>query len=109
MTDTKAKWTERVREWKASGRTAKEFASGKDFKPSTLTYWASLLRRKPGIDVEQTTSVPRVRMVRVVSAATPPAPGETLVVNVGAAQVVVRAGFDGELLRNVVLALGGGR
>ena len=45
MTDTETKWTERVRAWRASGRTAREFAEGQEFKPSTLTYWASQLRR----------------------------------------------------------------
>ena len=44
MTETETKWSERVREWKSSGRTAKEFAEGRDFKASTLVYWASCLR-----------------------------------------------------------------
>src|ERR1700733_1508689 len=40
MTETEAKWSERVREWKASGQTAREFAASRDFKPTTLVYWA---------------------------------------------------------------------
>lgn len=104
MTGTKAKWVGRVREWKDSGLTAKAYASGKDFKASTLTYWASLLRRKPVADAEGASPI---RMVRVVAA--PAARAETLVVKVGEAQVVVGAGFDGGLLREVVAALGGGR
>jgi hypothetical protein len=45
MTETETKWSERVKEWKASGQTAKAFAHGRDFKPSTLTYWAHRVRQ----------------------------------------------------------------
>jgi hypothetical protein len=48
MTETEAKWSERVKEWKASGQTAKGFAQGRDFKPATLTYWACRLRQIAG-------------------------------------------------------------
>jgi hypothetical protein len=98
MTDTEKRWSERVREWKASGRTAKDFAEGREFKASTLVYWASCLRRS------RREAKPRVRIVRVVRT---PAPTEdSIVVTVGAARVAVRAGFDGALLRQVVRALG---
>jgi hypothetical protein len=53
MTETETKWSERVREWKASGQTAKAFALGREFKPSTLTYWAFRLRR---VSAQQPTS-----------------------------------------------------
>jgi hypothetical protein len=36
MTKTDAKWLERIRHWKESGRTAEEFAVGQPFKASTL-------------------------------------------------------------------------
>ena len=101
MTDTEAKWAERVREWKASGQTAKEFAAGREFKPSTLVYWASCLRT--GSELRKRRE-PRVRIARVVRV---PAPTDAaIVVAVGAARVSVRAGFDPVLLRQVVLALG---
>lgn len=103
MTETEAKWTERVREWKASGQTAKEFAAGREFKPSTLVYWASCLRTGAGQSKKRER---RVRMARVVRVATP-ADG-AIIVAVGAARVAVRAGFDPALLRQVVLALGEG-
>jgi len=45
MTATDAKWTERIRQWKESGKTAEEFAVGQPFKPSTLKWRASELRR----------------------------------------------------------------
>lgn len=100
MTETEAKWTERVREWKASGQTAKEFAATRDFKPSTLVYWASCLRTGTGPKKRERG----IRMARVVRVAPPS--DATIVVAVGAARVSVRAGFDPDLLRQVVLALG---
>jgi transposase len=105
MTETEAKWSERVREWRASGKTAEEFAEGRGFKGSTLRFWASTLRR-----TETGTGrgrKPGVRMVRVV--ARPAVAEGSLEVAVGAARVTVRAGFDATLLRQLVEALGGGR
>ena len=36
MIETETKWSERVREWRASGRTAKEYAEGREFKAHPL-------------------------------------------------------------------------
>ncbi len=108
MTETETKWSERVREWKASGRTAKEFAEGRDFKPSTLVYWASCLRTGNGGGPRaKKKREPRVRMVRVVPA--PTRAEDAIVIAVGTARVAVRAGFDPVLLRQVVTALGAAR
>jgi hypothetical protein len=108
MTETETKWAERVRAWRASGRTAREFAAGQEFKPSTLTYWASQLRRlvsaEGGVAGKR---APRLRMVQVVGKAAPRE--DTLVVAVGTARIAVRAGFDRALLRDVIEALGGTR
>jgi hypothetical protein len=110
MTDTETKWTERVRAWRASGRTAREFAEGQDFKPSTLTYWASQLRRSTPAEGDGAGKrAPRVRMVQVVGKAVAAPCEETVVVAVGTARIVVRVGFDRGLLREVVEALGGSR
>jgi hypothetical protein len=96
MTETESKWTERVQEWKSSGKSAKEFAAGREFKASTLVYWASCLRRSRGA---RPTSPPRrLRMARVIPAARPAA-DDAIVVTVGAARVGVRARFDSVLLR----------
>lgn len=103
MTATESKWRERVGEWKASGQTAKEFAVGRDFKPSTLVYWASCLRRGR-VAVHSEKSGPRVRMARVVPSSS--RAEDSIVVAVGAARVTVRSGFDEALLRQVVKALG---
>ena len=107
MTATESKWAERVGEWKASGKTAKEFAEGQEFKASTLVYWASCLRRgRTG------TSRPRkreadVRMVRVV--ARPAQREEAILVEIGGSRVAVRRGFNEALLQQVIKALGSER
>jgi hypothetical protein len=107
MTATETKWSERVREWKASGKTAKEFVEGRDFKASTLVYRASCLRRKDGTAPRRGKREPRVRMAQVVALRSHA--DEAIVVAVGSARVTVRAGFDRALLRQVVEALGDDR
>jgi hypothetical protein len=124
MTETEAKWCERVKEWKASGQTAKAFAQGRDFKPSTLTYWAYRVRQIAGCPVGPATreeaatglaTTSQVRMVRVrptrmrrgAAAAGASTPSATMVIAIGAARVEVRSGFDRALLAQVVEALGG--
>lgn len=104
MTETETKWSERVRDWRASGKSAEEYAEGRGFKGSTLRFWASNLRRVPATG-PQPSPKPQVRMVRVM--ARPSRPDATMEVMVGAARVVVRPGFDDVLLREVVAALGG--
>lgn len=129
MTQTETKWSERVKEWKASGQTARSFAQGRDFKPSTLTYWAHRLRQLAGQPSTSTAATepsarsspaPRIRMVRVRTRVRRPSPAETTAVTaphasamvtiaVGAARIEVRPGFDHALLSEVVDALGGGQ
>jgi hypothetical protein len=124
MTETETKWWERVKEWKASGQTAKAFAQGRDFKPSTLTYWAYRVRqiaeRPAWLATKEpaTSATPQVRMVRVrptrMRRASPTQGTEagasaTVVIAIGAARVEVRSGFDRVLLAQVVEALGGAR
>jgi hypothetical protein len=104
MTETEAKWSERVREWKASGQKSRAFAEGRDFKASTLVYWASCLKRGRVGAAGPQKRQPRVRMARVVARST--RTDDSIVVAVGAARVTVRPGFDGSLLRQVVQALG---
>ncbi len=100
---TTAKWAERVREWRASGKTTDEFASAYEFEASTLRYWASRLKTEA---IEK----PSPMLARVIrrgprAAGTEPAKSE-LEIALGAARIVVRRGFDAELLREVVAALG---
>jgi hypothetical protein len=42
--ETEAKWVERIREWRASGLSAKEFAATRGCEASTLSWAASQLR-----------------------------------------------------------------
>jgi hypothetical protein len=44
MTSTQEKWSERVHDWRASGKTAEEFAAAFEFEASTSRYWASRLK-----------------------------------------------------------------
>ena len=104
MTENETKWSERVREWRASGQKAKAFAEGREFKASTLVYWASCLRQGRIGDARPRKRQSRVRMARVVPKSR--RPDDAIVVTVGVARVTVRPGFDGALLRQVVRALG---
>lgn len=117
MTTTEAKWTDRVREWRASGKSAEAFAEGRQFEASTLRYWASRLKRSAPIttpDVAPASPKPTVTMARVVRRrrgrpAAAGAAARELAIAIGGARIVVGHGFDAELLRAVVAALGGGR
>lgn len=109
MTDTEAKWAERVRSWRASGKTAEEFAGGLGFQASTLRYWASRLKTAPARAAKAPSIVRVVRPASALVAREAPPGASSLEVCVGVARVVVRHGFDAELLRDVVVALGGGR
>jgi len=102
MTETEWKWAERVREWRASGQSAADYAEGRGFKASTLRFWASRLGGAVGSDTQARWPSP-VRMARVVAPAKPTA----LTVRVGGARVEVHRGFDRALLRELIEALGG--
>ena len=107
---TAATWRERVRAWKASGRTAAEFADGQAFNASTLKWWAYQLGRdarqaKPPLEVAAAvrTTVPLVRVLRKQR----PPSSSGLVLEVGAVRLRVEHGFDRALLVAVIDALGG--
>jgi hypothetical protein len=112
---TEAKWVERIRRWRGSGKTAKEFAAGQGFEASTLRYWASELKRRhssrsakpvaPSVPAARPVSAATVRLLRVRSVRRTAA--QSMVVAVGAARIELRSGFDRALLREVVSALGG--
>jgi len=113
MTATDAKWTERIRQWKESGKTAEEFAVGQPFKPSTLKWRASELRRNADGAARQPkarAATETIRMARVVSRGrTVEHPSAGVVVEVAGARIAVSRGFDAELLADVVRALGASR
>lgn len=114
MTTTEARWAERVRDWRASGKTADAFADGQQFEASTLRYWASRLKASAPTPPEAT--VPKkVAMARVIRrrrsqpVAARGAETAEIAIAIGDARITVSRGFDPELLRSVVAALAGGR
>jgi hypothetical protein len=115
MRTTEARWAERVRDWRASGKTAEAFADGQQFEASTLRYWASRLKTAAPPPPAEAAASKKVAMARVVRRRrSRPVAGrdvETaeIAIAIGDARITVSRGFDPELLRHVVAALGGGR
>ena len=116
MTETQRKWAERVAEWKASGRTLREFAEGKPYEAKTLCWWGSELRRRGLLEGAaakgrrgrgRDEGAPAVAMARVVARRNVSAAPRTVgvAVEVGGARVVVEPGFDVEVLGDVIRAL----
>lgn len=124
---TRAKWAERIREWRASGLPAEEFAAGQDYEPASLRWAASQLQpeRQPRVSSTAPRSGPKA-MRRRRSAETSPAPPSEaprflpvrlrrrpepalaeMVVEVGGARIRVSRGVDVALLGDVVRALQG--
>lgn len=46
MRTRRREWAQRVRRWRRSGQTAREFSESIGVKPGTLTYWAWRLGRE---------------------------------------------------------------
>ena len=107
MTDNEMKWAARVEAWQASGLTAPAFCQGKEFTPGGLRYWASRLR-----NAGQPAQAAEVRIARVVrtTAPVPELPSEApVVIEIGAARLAVRRGFEPDVLRAVLAVLGASR
>ena len=90
-------WRARVRAWEASDLSVAEFARRHGLSASALRYWTS--RRKRPVAPQFLRLVPKAPTAPP-AAATPP-----LVLEVGAARVLVAPGFDPALLRDVVRTL----
>jgi hypothetical protein len=102
MTATQAKWSERVQAWRTSGKTAEEYPSAFEFQASTLRYWASRLKTESGEKPAVMACVVRRQSgAPVVERVETGAPSE-LEIAAGEARILVRRGFDAELLRQVV-------
>jgi hypothetical protein len=116
MTKTDAKWLERIRQWKESGKSAEEFAEGQPFKATTLKWRDAEQRRaaRGGARYGKAAAdVGAIRFARVVPvprpSATPAAPIAGLTLEVAGARISLSRGFDAELLVEVVRALGTSR
>jgi len=113
---TEAKWSARVKAWRASGKTAAELCEGREYTANSLRYWSSRLRKVQGDGATQGEgAVHGIRMARLVRSSAA-AERETLVeqetpvvIEVGSLRVGVRRGFDRGVLRDVLETLGGGR
>jgi len=98
-----AEWRRRVRQWRSSGESSREFAAKIGCNPRTLTWWASRLRRSarsPGQALD---------LVRVISAPPeePPVGGPVEIMLVRGYVVRVGRGFDAVALRAVIATLEG--
>ena len=93
---TRSEWAVRVRKWRSSGLTAREFATREGVNARTLAWWSSQLRR-------ERVAPAFVDVTALVTAPTPPSSLELLVRD--AVRIRVSTGFDAELLRAVVAAL----
>jgi hypothetical protein len=101
-----AEWAERVRAWRESGLPAEAFATAGDYRPKTLQWWASELARRSSPSKTR-QSRPTVTMARVVRPAKHV--DEAIAIRVGGAVIAVHRGFDAQLLREVMSALGSGQ
>ena len=111
MTKKQAIWSERVREWKESGKTLHEFSAGQPYSPLTLRWWASELKRQSegrgwrrGGKGRQADSI---ELAAVVRRPTPRTELQPMAIEVSGARILVERGFDAGLLSEVVRALGG--
>lgn len=121
-------WLARVRAWRESGLSAKDYCPGKDFSAGALLSWSSRLGRAgkiapspSGRKSKTSAATPSVRFARVVASAmrstspvptsAPAAPSKphpsSMTITVGTTRIEVAPGFDPSMLRAVVDALGG--
>ena len=87
--------------WRSSGLSAARFCADKDFSEGTLRYWASRLRSA------EPASPPDVRIAKVVRPSTTVEADTPVVLEVGGVRIALRRGFDRDVLRDVLAALGG--
>jgi len=97
-----SEWSERVKDWRQSGLTARAYAKERGWSWQSLRYWSSELGKRQRLPAGAPS--PRApRMVRVRATERRESAGFTLRVN--GAELDVRSGFDAGLLREVLSAL----
>jgi hypothetical protein len=112
MSETEAKWVERLREWQDSGKTAEDFAAGKPYKPSTLKWWRTQLQRREKAGGPTRGRAKAIPMARVVRRAGPREPTTSaaivdgIVVEISGARISIAEGSDMDLFAKVVRILG---
>jgi hypothetical protein len=90
--------------WRNSGLSAAKYALRRGYSVTSLFTWA-----KRASLVEAGGDLGTQRFVRLEVAAPHPVSPARVVIEIGSATVAVERGFDPELLRAVVDALGAGR
>ena len=122
MSDTQV-WSERVREWRASGQSASAYCAGQPFAESVLRYWWRRLRTSGEVERERGSAKREVRLARVEVVRPPtvpqpdgrrsvPSTGSGVAVEVGAMRIAVERAFDPATLAavlEVVMAAVGAR
>ncbi len=98
-------WAERVRAWRSSGLTSKEFCRGRGFAAQTLLWWSSQLGRKQGLGSK--TRQPRVVLARVVTKVRTPevTARAAITLELNGARVEVAPGTDRATLSMVLETL----
>jgi hypothetical protein len=103
-------WASRVAEWRSSGLTSAAFTEGKPFTAGGLRHWAFRLKTRQPRKALRVVRVQRIR--RTAPVASGGRADTSLVIELGAARVVLRPGFDRATLAavlEVALAAGTGR
>jgi hypothetical protein len=105
-------WARRVTEWKASGLSSPAFCEGKPFSAGGLRHMAHRLghgRRqdRPSVRVARVVRVPEPSSLHGERSSAGAAP--ELVLDIGAARIAVRPGFDRATLAAVLEVLATGR
>jgi hypothetical protein len=101
MTENESVWSERVQEFRRSGKTVPAFVEGRGFTASALKYWIKKL--KPTSTPMRPIALARIVRPGTVGSSPPFGAGVELVVE--GVRIVVHRGFDAELVREVVAAL----
>jgi len=106
-----ATWMKRVADWRASGLTAAEFCSGKDFTLSALRYWTYRPSQARAPRSEGSAKVQRPRLARVhvaapLTAFLPQSSPSPVVIEFGAFRISLAPGFDDASLGRVLGLLG---
>lgn len=102
-------WVRRVRRWKKSGLTAKDFAAREGVNAKTLSYWRWKLGTQPALEPRKpqhpkTTRASFVEVVPEVAAKPVAAAGEVVV-----ERERIRVVCDSATARDLLVALGGRR
>lgn len=99
-TELQQEWEQRLKEFRASGKTAKAWCAAREIKLNRFWYWSRKLRTQNQKD----SSAEEVQWLSV-QMDEPPLQETTLTVQVGNVSIEVKPGFNPTLLQQVIQAL----